>query len=118
MLPGCPVFLRMVKDCEKGKIDLIITKSISRFARNTIGMSDICASSEKITEQIFYLKIIILIQGRHSQKFCSLFLRHLRRRSQGQFLKIQNGAYASVSKMALRDGVKSMDIQKMNTVTM
>lgn len=28
-------FLRMIKDAEKKKIDLIITKSISRFARNT-----------------------------------------------------------------------------------
>lgn len=28
-------FNKMIKDCEKGKIDLIITKSISRFARNT-----------------------------------------------------------------------------------
>lgn len=27
-------FLRMISDCEKGKIDLIITKSVSRFARN------------------------------------------------------------------------------------
>ena len=29
-------FQRMMKDCEKGKIDLIVTKSISRFARNTL----------------------------------------------------------------------------------
>ncbi len=29
-------FQRMMKDCEKGKIDLILTKSISRFARNTL----------------------------------------------------------------------------------
>ena len=29
-------FLRMLRDAEKNKIDLIITKSISRFARNTI----------------------------------------------------------------------------------
>lgn len=28
-------FKRMIADCETGKIDLIITKSISRFARNT-----------------------------------------------------------------------------------
>lgn len=27
-------FLRMIKDCMNGKIDLIITKSVSRFARN------------------------------------------------------------------------------------
>ncbi len=31
-----PEFLRMVKDCEEGRIDLILTKSISRFARNTL----------------------------------------------------------------------------------
>lgn len=29
-------FLRMLEDCKKGKIDFIITKSISRFARNSI----------------------------------------------------------------------------------
>jgi len=28
-------FNRMLKDCQNGKIDLIVTKSISRFARNT-----------------------------------------------------------------------------------
>lgn len=29
-------FLRMMRDCEAGKIDMIITKSITRFARNTV----------------------------------------------------------------------------------
>lgn len=29
-------FMRMIKDAEEGKIDLILTKSISRFARNTL----------------------------------------------------------------------------------
>ena len=29
-------FQRMLRDCEAGKIDYIITKSISRFARNTL----------------------------------------------------------------------------------
>lgn len=29
-------FARMLSDCEAGKIDLIVTKSISRFARNTV----------------------------------------------------------------------------------
>ena len=29
-------FNRMISDCEKGKIDMVITKSISRFARNTV----------------------------------------------------------------------------------
>lgn len=30
-----PELLRMITDCEDRKIDLIVTKSISRFARNT-----------------------------------------------------------------------------------
>lgn len=29
-------FKEMIKDCEKGKIDLILTKSVSRFAKNTV----------------------------------------------------------------------------------
>jgi len=29
-------FLQMIADCDAGKIDLILTKSISRFARNTV----------------------------------------------------------------------------------
>ena len=29
-------FQRMLNDCRNGKIDLVITKSISRFARNTV----------------------------------------------------------------------------------
>ncbi len=29
-------FMRMIKDCQKGKIDLILTKSVARFARNTV----------------------------------------------------------------------------------
>ena len=29
-------FMRMMRDCEKGKIDLIITKSVARFARNVV----------------------------------------------------------------------------------
>ena len=31
-----PQFKKMIKDCSSGKIDIIITKSVSRFARNTV----------------------------------------------------------------------------------
>ena len=31
-------FQRMLADCEAGKIDIILTKSISRFARNTVDL--------------------------------------------------------------------------------
>ena len=35
-----PEFLRMVEACRQGQIDLVITKSISRFARNTMDCLD------------------------------------------------------------------------------
>lgn len=31
-------FNRMIADCEKGEIDIVLTKSISRFARNTVDL--------------------------------------------------------------------------------
>jgi len=31
-------FNRMLADCEAGKIDIVLTKSISRFARNTVDL--------------------------------------------------------------------------------
>ena len=31
-----PDFMRMIEDCRKGKIDMIITKSVSRFSRNNL----------------------------------------------------------------------------------
>lgn len=31
-----PEFLRMIRQCRQKKIDIILTKSISRFARNTV----------------------------------------------------------------------------------
>lgn len=33
-----PEFVRMIADCDAGKIDIILTKSISRFARNTVDL--------------------------------------------------------------------------------
>ena len=35
-----PEFKRMIKDCLAGKVDYIITKSVSRFARNTVDCLD------------------------------------------------------------------------------
>ena len=31
-----PEFQRMLQDCRDGKIDLVVTKSVTRFARNTV----------------------------------------------------------------------------------
>ena len=36
-------FLRMLADCEAGRINIILTKSISRFARNTVDLLETVA---------------------------------------------------------------------------
>ena len=33
-----PEFMRLIADCDAGKIDIVLTKSISRFARNTVDL--------------------------------------------------------------------------------
>lgn len=40
-------FLRMLKDCDEGKIDIILTKSISRFARNTVDLLETVRNLKK-----------------------------------------------------------------------
>lgn len=35
-----PGFMKLIEDCEAGKIDIVLTKSISRFARNTVDLLD------------------------------------------------------------------------------
>ena len=40
-------FNQMIQDCKKKKIDLILTKSISRFARNTLDLSAVPLIHEK-----------------------------------------------------------------------
>lgn len=47
-------FLRMVKDCEKGKIDLVITKSVSRFCRNTLDGLDYVRRLKRCGVGVFF----------------------------------------------------------------
>lgn len=49
-------FLRMIKDCEKNKIDLIITKSVSRFARNTLDGLDYVRRLKQIGVGVYFEK--------------------------------------------------------------
>lgn len=58
-------FKRMIKDALDGKIDLIITKSVSRFARNTVdSLSAIRALKESGTECYFEKENIWTFDGK------------------------------------------------------
>lgn len=47
-------FLRLIKDATDGKIDLILTKSISRFARNTLDTLKYVRMLKKIQVPVFF----------------------------------------------------------------
>ncbi|WP_298035195.1 recombinase family protein [uncultured Dysosmobacter sp.] len=49
-------FLKMIRDCEKGKIDLIITKSVSRFGRNTLDGLDYVRRLKRIGVGVYFEK--------------------------------------------------------------
>lgn len=49
-------FLRMMEDCEAGRIDYIMTKSISRFARNTVECLSYVRHLQSIGVQLYFEK--------------------------------------------------------------
>lgn len=49
-------FLQMIEDCEAGKIDYILTKSISRFARNTLDCINYVRKLQAMGVQIYFEK--------------------------------------------------------------
>lgn len=51
-------FLRMIADCEAGKIDIILTKSIQRFARNTVDLLETVRHFHDFGFFRFYNKVI------------------------------------------------------------
>lgn len=49
-----PELLRMIADCEQRKIDLIVTKSISRFARNTMDCLSLVRKLTKLGISVYF----------------------------------------------------------------
>jgi DNA invertase Pin-like site-specific DNA recombinase len=51
-----PSFKRMIRHCKEGKIDLILTKSISRFSRNIKELIDIIEELKKVEVAVYFEK--------------------------------------------------------------
>lgn len=49
-----PQFQRMLDDCKQGKIDMIITKSISRFARNTVTLLQTVRMLKSLNVDVYF----------------------------------------------------------------
>ena len=51
-----PEFKRLLEDCRQGKIDLIITKSVSRFARNTLTVLETIRNLKNLGIDVYFEK--------------------------------------------------------------
>lgn len=51
-----PEFQRLLQDCRAGKIDLILTKSITRFARNTVTLLETIRELKRLGIDVFFEK--------------------------------------------------------------
>ena len=49
-----PEFMRMIEDCKKGKINRILVKSISRFARNTVDTLKYIRELKELGVSVFF----------------------------------------------------------------
>ena len=49
-----PEFQRLIADCKEGKINLVITKSISRFARNTVTLLETVRELKLLGVDVFF----------------------------------------------------------------
>lgn len=47
-------FTRLLKDCRAGKVDMVITKSISRFARNTVTLLETVRELKRIGVDVYF----------------------------------------------------------------
>lgn len=51
-----PEFQRMLEDCRAGKIDLVVTKSVTRFARNTVVLLETVRGLKKLGIDCYFEK--------------------------------------------------------------
>ena len=83
-------FKRMIRDCEEGKIDLVITKSISRFARNTQDCLEYSRRLKNLGIGIFF------------ENYCLPYYLRWLRTNQEIFRRTVNGAYEASLKREFR----------------
>lgn len=67
-----PALMQMITDCENGKIDMVITKSISRFSRNTADCLELVRKLQHLGIPIIFEKENINTSSMESELFLSI----------------------------------------------
>ena len=82
-------FLRLIEDCRAGKVDAVITKSVSRFGRNTVDTLVFTRELRNLGVDVFFEK-----EELHS---CS---------SEGELLLTLMAAFAESESVSMSDNIK------------
>ncbi len=67
-----PEFMRLINDCENGRIDMVITKSISRFARNTADCIETVRKLKSLGVTVYFEKENINTVSQESELIISV----------------------------------------------
>lgn len=89
-----PELLRLINDCKAGKVDFIVTKSISRFSRNTTDCLELVRKLLTLHIPIFFEKENINTGSMESE----LFLAILSSMAEGESVSISENSKWSIQK--------------------
>ena len=93
-----PEFQRMLQDCRDGKIDLVVTKSVTRFARNTVILLETIRELKRLGIDCYFEK-----EDMHSiSPDGELLLTLLAMYAEEEALKTRDGAYRRSFRMVNR----------------
>lgn len=91
-------FIRMIDDCKSGKIDIIIAKSISRFARNTVDTLNTVRLLRDLDIDVFFEKENIHTLNMDSEMFLTLYSAFAQAESESTSMNVKLGYRAKMKR--------------------
>lgn len=91
-------FLRMIEDAKKGLIDVIIAKSISRFARNTVDTLNTCRLLRELNVDVYFEKENIHTLYMDSEMFLTLYSAFAQAESESTSQNVRMGYRAKMKR--------------------
>lgn len=92
-----PRFRQMLSDCRAGKIDLILTKSISRFARNTVTMLETVRELKALGIDVYFEEQNIHSMSGDGELMLTILASFAKEESKRRVRPTANGGYARIS---------------------
>ena len=91
-------FLRMIEDAKKGKIDIVIAKSISRFARNTVDTLNYVRLLREYNVNVYFEKENINTLDMDSEMFLTFYSAFAQAESESISMNIKLGYKAKMKR--------------------